>query len=77
MDSVVFFLYIFDIFSLFEPQYIYTLKMLCENYSVMQSDGSSFCENVVLDSLNITSRDEDSISDYIHIFEKKKLHMLL
>ena len=30
-------------------------------YSVMQSDGNSFCGYVVLDSFNKASRDEDSI----------------
>ena len=29
-------------------------------YSVMQSDGNSFCGDVVLDSFNKTSRDEDN-----------------
>ena len=32
-------------------------------YSVMQSDGSSFCEDVVLDNFNMEYSDEDSISD--------------
>ena len=30
-------------------------------YSVMQSDGSSFCGDVVLDGFNMSYRDEDSI----------------
>ena len=29
----------------------------------MQSDGKSFCGNVVLDSFNMSYRDEDSILD--------------
>ena len=29
----------------------------------MQSDGDSFCEDVVLDSFNMAYRDEDSILD--------------
>ena len=34
-------------------------------YSVMHSDGSSFCGDVVLDSYNIAYRDKDSILDQI------------
>ena len=30
-------------------------------YSVMQSDGNSLCEDVVLESLNMVNSDEDSI----------------
>ena len=30
-------------------------------YSVMQSDGNSFCEDVVLDSFNMVYSGEDSI----------------
>ena len=36
-------------------------------YSVMQSDRNSFCVDVVLDSVNMTFRDEDEV------FENKKL----
>ena len=32
-------------------------------YSVMQSDGNSFCGDVVLDSFNMEYSDEDSILD--------------
>ena len=32
-------------------------------YSVMQFDGNSFCGDVVLDSFNKSSRDEDIILD--------------
>ena len=32
----------------------------------MQSDGNSFCKDVVLDSVNMTYRDEDSILDQIY-----------
>ena len=32
-------------------------------YSVMKSDGNSFCGDVVLDSFNTAYRDEDSILD--------------
>ena len=32
-------------------------------YSVIQSDGNSFCGDVVLDSFNIVYSDEDSILD--------------
>ena len=35
-------------------------------YSVMQSDGNSFCANVVLNSFNKASRDENKISDQIY-----------
>ena len=34
-------------------------------YSVMQSDGNSFCEDVVLDSFNKASKDEDDILEQI------------
>ena len=40
------------------------------NYSVMQSDGNSFCGDVVLDSFNKASRDEDNILD--QIYKKQK-----
>ena len=33
----------------------------------MQSDGNSFCGDVVLDSFNKESRDEDNILDQIYI----------
>ena len=36
-------------------------------YSVMQSDGNSFCGNVVLDSFNKAYRNEDSILDQIYV----------
>ena len=32
-----------------------------DTYSVMQSDGNSFCGDVVLDSFNMVNSDEDSI----------------
>ena len=32
-------------------------------YSVMQSDGNSFCDNVGLNSFNKASRDEDNIKN--------------
>ena len=34
-------------------------------YSVMQSDGNNFCGEVVSDSFNKTSRDEDNILEQI------------
>ena len=34
-------------------------------YSVMQSDRNSFCEDVVLNSFNKASRDEDKILDQV------------
>ena len=34
-------------------------------YSVMQSDGDTFCGDFVSDSFNKTSRDEDNILDQI------------
>ena len=40
-----------------------------KRYSVMQSDGNSFCGVVVLFSFNKACRVEDSILD--HIYEKK------
>ena len=37
---------------------------LCNcTYSVMQSDGNSFCGDVVLDSFDMEYRDKDSILD--------------
>ena len=39
--------------------YIHRIKRLV--YSVMQSDGNSFCGYIVLDSYNKASRDEDNI----------------
>ena len=35
----------------------------------MQSDGNSFCGDVVLDSFNKASRDEDQILDQIYHFK--------
>ena len=35
-------------------------------YSVMQSEGNSFCEDVVLDSFNKVSRDKDSILNQVY-----------
>ena len=35
-------------------------------YSVMQSDGNIFCGDVVLDSFNEASRDEDNILDQVY-----------
>ena len=37
--------------------------IICTLYSVMQSDGNSFCRDVVLDSFNMANMDEDSILD--------------
>ena len=37
-------------------------------YTVMQSDGNSLYGNVVSDSFNKTSRDEDNISDPIYVY---------
>ena len=37
--------------------YVYVFKV----YSVMQSDRNNFCGDVVLDSVNMTYRDEGSI----------------
>ena len=36
---------------------------LIPSYSVLQSDRSSFCEDVVLGSFNISYREEDCIID--------------
>ena len=41
------------------------LSYLNMMYSVMQSDGNSFCGDVVLDSFNVEYRNEDSILDQI------------
>ena len=35
-------------------------------YSVMQSDGNSFCRDVVLNSFGKASRDEESILDQLY-----------
>ena len=35
-------------------------------YSVMQSDGNSFCGDVVLGSFNVSYRDEDSILEQMY-----------
>ena len=37
-------------------------------YSVIQSDRNIFCGDVVLDSVNMASRDEGSILDQLYIF---------
>ena len=39
------------------------LCIKCDMYSVMQSDGNSFCGDVVLDSFNISPMDDNSILD--------------
>ena len=44
------------------PKYIF--------YSVMQTDGNSFCSDVVLECDNMASRDEDNTFD--QIYEKQK-----
>ena len=49
----VFYCYIFNKFNTFGF------------YSVMQSDGNSFCGDVVSESVNKTSRDEDKVLDQI------------
>ena len=41
----------------------------------MQSDGSSFCEDVVLDSFNMVSRDEDNILE--QIYKSKYVRILI
>ena len=51
---------------MYNVQYEYTyLEYKINWYSVMQSDGNSFCGDVVSDSFNKTSRDEDNILDQI------------
>ena len=45
------------------------------SYSVMQSDGNSFCGDVVLDRFYIVYSDEDSIKD--QKYEKRILGFLL
>ena len=42
---------------------MYTLVLHISMYSVMQSDGNSFCGDVVLDSFDMEYRDKDSILD--------------
>ena len=53
----------YPIFGKFSNSFIQNVKLL---YSVMQSDGNSFCGDVVLDSFNKTYRDEDNILDQIY-----------
>ena len=43
-------------------------------YSVMPSDGNSFCGNVVLDSFNKASWDDDKILD--QIYESKYVQII-
>ena len=38
---------------------------------MMQVDRNSFCDNVVLDSVNMAFRDEDSFLD--HIYDEKQI----
>ena len=45
--------------------YVYFLLVFF-SYSVMQSDGNSFCGDVVSDSFNKASGDEDNILDQIY-----------
>ena len=68
------------VFSIFasEPlychySYMYTLSM----YSVMYSDGNSFCGDVVLDSFNMASRDVDSIFKQIYTYKVNMVWFLL
>ena len=42
-------------------------------YSVIKSDGNSFCGDVVFDSFNKTSRDENNVLDQIY----KSKHVLV
>ena len=42
------------------------VNLTIETYSVMQSDGNSFCGDVVSDSFNNTFRDEYNILDQIY-----------
>ena len=44
-------------------------------YSVMQSDGISFCGDVVSDSFNKTSRDEDKI--LYQIYKSKYVYIII
>ena len=39
---------------------------LCNFYSMMQSDRNSFCGEIVLDSVNMASKDKDSFSEQIY-----------
>ena len=44
-------------------------------YSVMQSDGNSICGDVVSDSFNKTSRDEDNI--LVQIYKSKYVRIII
>ena len=43
-------------------------------YSVMQSDGNSFCGDVISDTFNKASRDEDNILELI--YKKKYVYVI-
>ena len=51
------------------PYYLNIRNISNKNYNVLQSDGNSFCGDVVLDSFNMVCSDEDSIYDLK--YEKK------
>ena len=62
--------------------------LLERTYNVLQSDGNSFCGDVVLESFNEASRDEENIfaqiyvclcsdyyyDDFISLYHYKKMH---
>ena len=54
---------------------IVSAKDAC-TYIVMQSDKFSFCGDVVLDSLNMASRDEDSILKQISKYVRISIMMI-
>ena len=51
--------------GLFYQPYFFIASLGVPPYSVMQSDGNSFYGDVVSDSFNKTSWDEDNIADQI------------
>ena len=46
-------------------------------YSVMQSDGHSFCGDVVLNSFNKASRDEDNILDQVWKSKYVRIYIIM
>ena len=45
------------------------------HYSVMQSDGNSFCGNVDSDNFKKTSRDVDNVLD--QVYKIKNVHIII
>ena len=81
------FICLFWVLDVHRCWYLYSSIILSQSYSpwrysVMQSDGNSFCGDVVLDSFNKASRDEVNIlnqiykSTYLRLFTMKVLFFI-